>query len=149
MKLVTTLTWCVLLSTHAFAQQLVTVCAASKGWTYYVRGQEKKWVEDGISKGAITLIRDSNGKYDLLVTDVLNSYSVTEDGAKVAVLYQIPNPPTIMIVVAYPHGTTESYMFLLDKAAKGEVIWSSLKPEASSLIPGMNKGSLFRAECKK
>jgi hypothetical protein len=149
MQFVIALALLLILSSHVTAQQLITVCTASKGWTYYVQGQEKKFVEDGVAKGSITLIRDSAGKYDLLVTDVLNSYSVTEDGAKIVVTYENTNPRTVTLVVGYPYGTTETYMFLLDDAARGEVIWTTLKPEASSIIPGFNKGSLFRAECKK
>jgi hypothetical protein len=138
----------VLLTAETAAQQLITVCKTPKGWSYYHTQQENKWTEDGISRGGVTLIRDSNGKYDLLIEDNVNTTSVTESGSAVAVTYESAGPPwTIILVTRSPFGLTESFMFLLDEVARGELLWTMLKPDSSSV--GISKGSFFRAACKK
>jgi dipeptidyl aminopeptidase/acylaminoacyl peptidase len=138
----------VILSAESAAQQLITVCKTPKGWSYYHTQRENKWAEDGISRGGVTLIRDSNGKYDLLIEDNVNTTSITESGSEVAVTYEsADHPRTIILVTRSPLGLTESFMFLLDEFAKGEVLWTMLKPDSSRA--GISKGSFFRASCKK
>jgi hypothetical protein len=135
------------LSSESAAQELITVCKFPKGWSYYHTQQEKKWLEDGISRGGVTLIRDSSGKYDLLIEDNVGTSSVREGGSGIFLTYDSMKPRTIIFIVRSPYGLTEGFMFLLDEFARGELLWTSLKPDPFKT--GVNKASLFRALCRK
>src|SRR3712207_4899761 len=67
--------------TGALAQELITVCGASAGYTYFVdrAREQKRWEKDGISRGTTTFMRDASGGYDIVIKDAATTFSAKQD----------------------------------------------------------------------
>jgi len=130
--------------TDVAAQQVVTTCGASSGYGYYLEPRTG-WSTDGIANGALTILRDAAGQYDLVIKDAGSSFSAKGDGAKV---FKVDgdDDQRFTLVVVYPLPVTEMYQFTLDQSGRGTVIWAAVK---NGLLARVTKGSLFTATCSK
>ncbi|MDA0692921.1 MAG: hypothetical protein O3A78_11085 [Nitrospinae bacterium] len=128
---------------------VITVCGGSKGYAYFFPGgivpaDEEGWQPDQIPKGQIIFTMDGE-KPDIIIKDAINkTRSVKEDRALVEVLYADPKKGTILIMVFYPAGALEHYLFQLDEMGSGRVVWGTAKA-AGPIIT--NK--LMVADCHK
>ena len=132
---------------------VTTSCGGSRGYAYFFPGglvpsDQEGWQPDKISKGGIILTMDG-AKADVIIRDARDrTKSVKEDGAIVEVLHVNPSAGlingTILIMVYYPAGALDHYLFQLDKMGAGRVVWGTAKA-AGPIIT--NK--LMVADCKK
>ena len=132
---------------------VITSCGGSRGYAYFFPGglvpsDQEGWQPDKISKGGIILTMDG-AKADVIIRDARDrTKSVKEDGAIVEVLHVNPSAGlingTILIMVYYPAGALDHYLFQLDKMGAGRVVWGTAKA-AGPIIT--NK--LMVADCKK
>lgn len=135
------------LAQHA-AAETITECGASDGTAYYFEGPitpeaESGWQKDQISKGEFRLIMDGD-QPDIIATDALNrTFSALGDGAAVIEL-KGTDAHFRLIVVIYPQGAVEHFIFRLDAQGAGKVVWGSAK--VGGPIP---KSSLMEATCHK
>jgi hypothetical protein len=133
---------------NAFAA-VITSCGASQGYGYYFQGgivptDQEGWQPSKISKGGIIFTMDEDNA-DIILRDATNeTRSVKEDKALVKVLHVEPLAGTILVMVYYPKGALEHYLFQLDNAGAGKVVWGTAKA-AGPIIT--NK--LMVANCKK
>jgi len=133
---------------------IITVCGASKGYSYFFKNPitdaEVGWAEDGISEGQIILALEGNGKeLNLYYKDTLTMRSPKEEGGRVHLLYTDQEGNTFLILVEYPgNGLVEHYLFKLDGSGKGKVAWGTVRDSVKGveLAP---KSSLFVANCSK
>ena len=151
-RILITLFLFLIISSQAYAG-VVTSCGGSKGYAYFFPGglvpsDQEGWQSDKISKGGIIFTMDGE-KADIIIRDALDrTTSVKEDGAIVEVLHVNPSAGllkgTILIMVYFPAGALEHYLFQLDKMGAGRVVWGTAKA-AGPIIT--NK--LMVADCKK
>lgn len=128
------------------AQEVVTVCGASAGYSYYLEfmgPKGKGWEKDGIKEGMLTVLRDATGAYDIIVKTVGETRSAKGNGAHVAKVHGSDSLRFTLVVVS-SSDLTDTYQFTLDQMGRGTVIWSSLKNTS-----GFTKGFLFTATCSK
>ena len=136
-------------SIHQVSAGVVTVCGGSEGYAYFfpsgiVPADEEGWRPDQIPKGQIIFTMDGE-KPDIIIKDALNvTRSVKEHKALVEVLYTDPEKGTILIMVFYPAGALEHYLFKLDKKGTGRVVWGTAKATGPIIT---NK--LMVADCQK
>lgn len=94
----------------------IAQCSSPKGYSYYPEighiGQDSAgWKEDQISQGKVTLIKDSDGKFDILFIDASETItSSRSDGGTVAMVSR--GKSSASFVVLYPGKTVETYTFL-------------------------------------
>ena len=139
-------------SSQAYAG-VVTSCGGSRGHIYLFPGglvpsDQEGWRSDEISKGGIIFTMDGE-KADIIMRDAMDrTKSVKEDGAIVEVLHVNPSASllngTILIMVYYPAGALEHYLFQLDEMGAGRVVWGNAKA-AGPIITS----KLMVADCKK
>ncbi len=128
---------------------VVTSCGGSKGYAYYFQGEvvpadKEGWQPDQISTGGILFTLDGE-KADIILKDASDrTRSVKEDGAFVEILHIDSLNETIIVMVFYPAGALEHYLFKLDKQGAGKVVWGTAKA-AGRIV----KNSLMVADCKK
>jgi hypothetical protein len=129
----------------AFAQQVITRCGKASGKSYDL--DKNEWTEDnGAMNQMTTVVRDTNGDYDVLYKDAFNSGSVHGDGAKV---FKVEGDDELLTLVAvYPQRVIEVYQLTLDAGGRGGLIWSSFKNRAGSLGP-VTIGTLLAAQCSR
>lgn len=114
------------LSSMAAQSQTLIECEAGKGWAYYSNiepetGKPTGWVEDGITGGSITLVRDGD-EFDLLIRDTIGTISARAEGAQIVLLGF--RATYLEVLASYPQGAKEIYTF--DFAAK-QLVWSQHK----------------------
>jgi hypothetical protein len=115
-------------------------CGASKGTAYFFKEpvanpDGPNWVEDGMSKGRIVLVKLGE-EFDIQFDDAAGSYGYREDGASVFLLGLAAGK---MTVGAMHSNYTDIYTFnFMEK----EVLWSSHK--IGSLV---TKVAIYRADC--
>ena len=128
---------------------VITSCGGSQGYSFCFRSglapdDQEGWQPDKISKGEIIFTMDEE-KPDIIIRDALDiTRSVKEGGALVKVLHEEPSKGTILLMVYYPAGAMEHYLFQLDKKGAGQLVWGTAKA-AGPIIT--NK--LMTADCKK
>jgi hypothetical protein len=133
-------------SAHAI---VVTSCSGSEGYAYFFSGKfvpsnQEGWQPDHISTGGIIFTIDEE-KPDIIIRDATGrTRSVKEDKALVQVLHSEPSKGTILVMVYYPAGALEHYLFQLNIKGTGKVVWGTAKA-AGPIIT--NK--LMVADCKK
>lgn len=107
---------------------ILTRCGASEGLSYFLQGPavspgQTGWQPDRLSGGGVILIADPSG-VDLVFTDAVGTRSARADGATVLPLQGAEGK--LLVLVVYPStATAESYVFDLDSAGRGSVIWTS------------------------
>ncbi len=124
----------------------ITRCGASSGQGWYfaspfVPQDEVGWNEDAISKGGFLLIVD-NDKPDIVTTDVAGTRSSRADGA-LAIFVPGTKSGFKLVLLVYPAGTVEHFLFQLDRAGNGTVAWGTVR--GGGLF---QKSSLFVAKCR-
>ena len=137
---------------RAYAE-VVTSCGGSRGYVYIFPGGlvpsfPGAWKSDNIPNGGIIFTFDGE-KADIIIRDATDiTKSVKEGGAIVEVLHVNSSADllntTFLIMVYYPAGALEHYLFKLDENGVGKVVWGTAKA-AGPLIT--NK--LMVADCKK
>ena len=151
-RILITLFLFLIISSQAYAV-VITSCGGSRGHAYFFPGglvpsDQEGWQSSKISKGGIVFTMDGE-KADIIMRDALDrTKSVKEDGAMVQVLHVNPSAGllkrTILIMVYYPAGALEHYLFQLDKMGVGRVVWGTAKA-AGPII----SNKLMVADCKK
>jgi len=128
---------------------VVTVCGGSKGYAYFFPGgvvppDDEGWGPSQIPKGQIIFTMDGE-KPDIIIKDALNvTRSVKEHKALVEVLHADSEKGTILIMVFYPAGALEHYLFQLDKKGTGRVVWGTAKATGPIIT-----SKLMVADCQK
>ena len=140
---------CVVVSTIVRAQASATVvsrCSASAGYAYYFAGplvpaDKAGWRKDGVTGGSLQLLRDGND-YDIVYTDASGgSRSVRADGFEVIAVPR-PQSSTVLIIGLHPTtGVLEHWLFSLDPAGRGNVVWGTARPS------NVQKSALYEATC--
>jgi len=134
----------VMLATSARAE-IITRCGASTGYGYYFTGtvvpQSKAgWSKAEISKGEILLIL-AGDQPDIVFTDATGgTQSARSAGAEVMFLPAATGFKLVLLV--YPKGAVDHYLFQLDHAGNGTVAWGNVK--AGGLL---QTSSLYVAKC--
>ncbi len=126
--------------------EIITRCGASSGQGWYfaspfVPQDEVGWNEDAISKGGFLLIVDDD-KPDIVTTDVAGTRSSRADGA-LAIFVPGTKSGFRVVLLVYPAGTVEHFLFQLDRAGNGTVAWGTVR--GGGLF---QKSSLFVAKCR-
>ena len=132
-----------IISANSVAQETIIRCGASVGHGYYleggiIEGDGAGWHEEWEStsdKMELKLLND--GSYDILYSfnDELNS--VQQSGGDVDAIFVTED--RIMLIVRYPSGGVETYLFSLKNR---EVIWTDIKGGAFARM-----GRIMRAPC--
>lgn len=130
----------------ANAQQVIAICGASKGKAFYLEPTKEGWVDDGISNGTITFLRNPSGDYDILVKSAGPAFSARGDGAQVVKVHGA-DESIITLIVIYPLHVTEVYQLTLNANGRGTLIWSNLKNRSAPM--GITRGAVFVAECSR
>jgi hypothetical protein len=104
---------------------------------------ESGWQEDGISGGEMVLIMNGD-EPDLVFTDVTQqTFSARGVGAAVAEV-RGDFKDFRLIVVIYPAGAVEHFIFRLDGRGVGKVIWGTAKVGGP-----IQKSTIFEASCRQ
>jgi hypothetical protein len=126
-----------------FAQEVIAQCGASKGKAYYSEPKDHGWVDDGISDGNITFIKDSSGKYDVIIKHSTGVMSAKQDGATVVATHATKG--RLSLVVVYPLATVEVYQLAIQANGKGTLLWTSSK---NGIAPvSLTRIAAFKSEC--
>ena len=127
--------------------ETITRCGASLGYGYYFVGRfvpqnKAGWDEDAVSKGGFLLIVDAGDEPDIITTDVAGTRSSRADGALITF---IPGTKSgfKMVLLVYPTGVVEHFLFQLDRAGNGSVAWGTVRGAGM-----LQKSSLFVAKCR-
>ncbi|MQT11991.1 hypothetical protein [Segnochrobactrum spirostomi] len=131
-------------SAMAQDSETIAVCSESGGYAYYFEGGavppgQGGWRPDTIKSGSITLVRQANGTFDVIIGDAAAPRSASSMGGRI-----IPLPSAggkIVLLVVYD-GVTEQYIFDI-ASSKHEVIWTSAR--YGGLI---DKAAVFHASCR-
>ena len=146
-KLAYLITFLLMVSTNSYATD-VAQCANPSGKSYYpylglMAKKDSGWVDDGISGGITSLVRDENNEYDILFVDASKRIiSSKHDGGKVYKLSQGSNDASFLVI--YPGKTVEVYTFLIDKSGKAEYIQVTTRSGDQVLI---TKSTVMRGDC--
>ena len=146
-KMVAVATALVLVSLAVSARaEIIARCGASSGQGWYFAGPlvpqgESGWSEDALSKGGFLLIMDGD-EPDIVTTDVAGTRSSRADGAHVMFVPGTKSGFRVVLLV-YPAGTVEHFLFQLDRAGNGTVAWGTVR--GAGLL---QKSSLFVAKCR-
>ncbi len=126
--------------------ETITRCGASSGQGWYFAGpavpqSEAGWSEDTLSTGEFLLIVDGD-KPDIVTTDVAGTRSSRADGA-LAIFVPGTKSGFKVVLLVYPAGVVEHFLFQLDRAGNGTVAWGTVR--GGGLL---QKSSLFVAKCR-
>lgn len=141
MRTLTALALAAMLMATGARSEIITVCERPSGRTAALEGGTVQWVDDGLSEGSITILRDANGAYDISIKDAAGNFTAREDGASISA----DTEANLTLVVRYPLGTVETYILALASDGAGTLIWSAMK----NRVVGVTKGSLFTASCRR
>jgi hypothetical protein len=141
MRTLTALALAAMLMATGARSEIITVCERASGRTAALEGGTVQWVDDGLSEGSITILRDANGAYDVSIKDAAGNFTAREDGASISA----DTEADLTLVVRYPLGTVETYILALASDGAGTLIWSAMK----NRVVGVTKGSLFTASCRR
>ena len=125
---------------------IVAKCGPSKGHAYYFSApllpkNGTGWQQDGISKGAILLMRDG-AEYDVVITDTAGTRSLKADGFQIVDLGH--RAPFLVLLAIHPNTrVVEHYMFQLQEDGSGTVVWGVLKGSGV----GFPKSSIYESTC--
>ncbi|WP_133768768.1 hypothetical protein [Enterovirga rhinocerotis] len=122
--------------------EVVTICEAPQGRSAILHGQRYRWVDDGLSGGRITILRNAGGEYDLTIRGLAGEFSARSDGASVTRV-QGGTDTDFSLVATYPLQTVEVYQVELDAQGRGSLMWTT-----SKTIPA-RRASVFFAECRR
>ena len=120
--------------------EVLAMCGSSQGRGYFFKHElfnpsGGSWLEDGISNGQITLVRDGE-EVDILFGDAVGSTGYRQDGAQVIILHF---GDKFIRVGAFADNYTDIYNF--DRLEK-KLAWSSNKSG-----PLMGKVSVYESNC--
>jgi hypothetical protein len=140
-----------LLATSANAQtSVVTRCMNPLGHAYYSAGglvapKDAGWQRDAITNGQYLLVREKDGKFDIVFTDATRrTMSTKEDGGQVLVAHDADDK--IVLLIIYPQMSIETWVFTLNSSGIGKVSVSQARYGDRSVI---RKHSLMAADCRK
>lgn len=143
MKIGTFLAVVTVLAGPAAKAEVVTVCDRPMGRTAVLEGSDVEWVDDGLSKGRVSVLRDAAGSYDVEIWNRGTSFTASQDGA--TILADAGPGSNVTLVARYPLRTVETYVLNLDSGGSGTLFWSSMKNQ----VAGVTRGAIFVAQCRK
>ena len=135
------------MASDAANAEVVTRCGASAGYAYYpesalVPKDKAGWRRDTVAGGSLQLIRDG-ANFDVVYTDSSGgTRSARSDGFQV---FPVPGtPPTrhLLLGVHPTSGVVEHWLFDIDAAGRGSVIWGTVR--GGTKLP---KSGLMEARC--
>ena len=147
MKVLTFTGLFITLMVPAYAK-VVTTCGESNGYGAYLRngnlGPQGNFIKDGFRGSKIVLELNKNANTGKLKVDVIfynagSPYRASKEG-RVFLINHNPRNNTWMIL-ATARTYLDTYLFSLDKAGRGEVVWTN------SRSGGTPKAVLMRAKC--
>ena len=131
----------------AQAAQEVASCGPVAGHAYYhsggiVTAESAGWQKDGIPGGVTTIVRNDDGKFDILVLDSTKKIkSLREDGGEVMLIRVGPSEATFLYVAAT---TVEIYSLWKDSSGKAKLDLLQSKGFPSPI----GKGSVMVGSCR-
>ena len=130
--------------------KVLAICGGSVGSSFFLEGQEKGFVEDGIKEGIIVFALRQDGSPDVLTRDALKEMIVaTEDKGQVFRLHGRQNNDDLGVwVIQYP-STGVVVNHNLSKNSEGDLIdiWTQNKPRIDPL-PARTSTFLSRCETR-
>ena len=146
-KLAFLIPFLLMISTNSYATDIAR-CSNPTGKSYYpylglMNKEDTGWVDDGITGGITSLVRNENNEYDIFFVDASKQIiSSKHDGGKVYMLSQGINDASFLVI--YPGKTVEVYTFLIDKSGKAEYIQVTTRAGDQVLI---TKSTVMRGDC--
>ena len=128
--------------------KVITNCGGSSGYAAYLRngvlGSQGNFKQDRFTESKIVLEAEQNSSTGKTEVDVIfynagKAYRASEDG-KVYLANHNPTNNTWMIL-AITNTYIDTYLFYLDNAGQGEVVWTNARSG------GTPKAVLMRAKC--
>lgn len=137
-----------LLDISAANARTITECGESKGFAAYLRngvlGPQGDFSQDGFSGSKIVLearqnASDGKTEVDIVFYNGGTPYRASKDGP----VYLLNHNPTnnTWMILALAGTYVDTYLFYLDTAGRGEVVWTN------SRSGGAPKAVLMRAKC--
>ena len=127
------------------AAAIITECGSSSGHEYFFPGtivpkDKSGWHKGAISSGQIILLIES-GKPRLIFRDAAGMIDTASEGAITQILGR--KNGVVAVLIIYPGGAVENYLFRLDESGAGELVYGTFK--WGGII---QKAAMFRAECR-
>ena len=122
------------------ALEVMAMCGASSGTGYFFKDtlynpEGGRWLDDGISNGQITLVRDGES-YDILFGDAARGTGYRQDGAQVFMLH---SGEKFIRVGAFADNYADIYNF---DREDNKLVWSSNKSG-----PFSGKVAVYESDC--
>ena len=138
----------VLANTSSVNAKAIAKCGESNGYAAYLRngvlGSQGDFTQDGFRGSKIVLEAVQNAdsgktKVDVIFYNAGTPYRASKDGP----VYLMNHNPTnnTWMVLAVANTYLDTYLFYLDNAGRGEVVWTN------SRSGGTPKAVLMRAKC--
>ena len=146
-KLAFLIPFLLMIFTNSYAADIAR-CSNPTGKSYYpflglMNKEDSGWVDDGITGGITSLVRNENNEYDILFVDASKQIISSKlDGGKVYMVSQGINDASFLVI--YPGKTIEVYTFLIDKSGKAEYIQVTTRSGDQVLI---TKSTVMRGDC--
>jgi hypothetical protein len=127
---------------------IIARCGASSGFAFYfqsaiVPADQAGWSDDAVGDGEIQLIVDASSGPDIVYSDAVGTRSATAEGALVTFVGGAADGFLIVLLVYPNRAVLEHYVFQLDDAGNGTVVWGSAR--AGGML---QKSNLLVAECR-
>jgi len=137
----------IMLPTTVVQGETISVCGGSVGQSFFFSGPLNKnqsgWQQDGISNGKIELVRDRE-QYDIFYADAVGSRSMRADGFEITAIPQPLAEFRTLLAINSSTGIVEHYLFHLDRAGNGTLLWGSVKGGGAVIA----KSGLYKSDCK-
>ena len=135
-------------SVNTVNAKVIAQCGESKGYAAYlsngVVGSQGDFTKDGFGGSKIVLEASQNAdsgktEVDIIFSNAGTPYRASKDGP----VYLINHNPTnnTWMILAIANTYLDTYLFYLDNAGRGEVVWTN------SRSGGTPKAVLMRAKC--
>jgi len=130
----------------AFAD-IISRCGPSSGYAHYPQSElvskaQAGWRQDGISNGALQLMRDGD-QFDVVYTDAAGTRSARSDGFQISRVKGTTAGRYLLVGVNGVSGVVEHWLFDVDGSGRGTVVWGSVR---AGLTPP--KSILMEARCE-
>ena len=126
--------------------EMITRCGSSSGYAHYPESElvskaQAGWRKDGISNGALQLVRDGE-QFDVVYTDAAGTRSARSDGFQIIRVKGTAADRYLLVGVNAVSGVVEHWLFIVDGSGRGTVVWGSIRGG-----PTLPKSSLMEAAC--
>ena len=131
----------------AQSEEIATCRNPSGKAFYHFNGLSDKagsgWADDKISNGVTTLVRATDGTFDMLYVDIRGKpISMAQDGATIRLLRL--SPVEVTLLAHYEGAATEIYSFFKEKDGKNRYSVLTNKTGSAAIIP---KSGVMVGDC--